>query len=176
MSSNPPLEHPPLTLAVAYKRWHGWRDAVYGRIHPSKRARVVAYARRSLRFAGKMRYTEGPGRSELFHRPRGAFSGASADCSQDVAAIHHWIGVRKVTDKDWTGTLYEKGRKLAVPVPGCIVIFGDAPGVHTAIMDTKTTCIGFGQQAGPDQNTLASMLAYFAGRGVHGHVFRDLTV
>jgi len=35
--------------------------------------------------------------------------------------------------------------------------------------------IGFGSQSGPDRNTLAALIAYFAGHGHIGHAFRDIT-
>jgi len=175
VTGNPPLPSFPLTLATAYKRWHGWRDAVIGKLAPSKRTRICAHARRSIPYAGRMHYTEGPGRSELFHRPPDKYEQASSDCSQFVSAIAHWSGVKTVTDEDWTGTLYEKGKQLERPVPGCIVIFGAKPGVHTAVMTTRTMTLGFGDQAGPQRVSLAGMVAYFTQQGHAGHVFRDLT-
>ena len=174
MSGNPPLADPPLSLALEYKRWHGWRDKVYGRVHPNRRKRLLAYARQGLAYHGRMHYTEGPNRSDLFSRPRGSFSGASADCSQYAASMAHWAGVKKVTAQDWTGTLYTKGELLADAVDGCYVIFGRSPGVHMGIMWGRNV-VGFGEQQGPDVNTLASLIAYFAGHGHPGYVFRDIT-
>ena len=172
---NPASDYP-LTLAVAYRRWHGWRDAVYGRLHPSRRKRLLANARRGLKFAGKMVYDDKDARrSELFHRKPGRFAGAHADCSQYVSSCAHWSGVRSVTDTDWTGTLATKGKPVEQPVPGCIVLFGDPPYVHTGVMDEGRRVIGFGTPDGPDVSNLATLIAYFAGTGHPGHAFRDLT-
>ena len=175
MSGNAALDPPLEGLALEYSAWKGWRYKVYGRFHPVRRKRMAAYARQSLRYAGKMRYTEGPTRSELFHRKPGNFATAAADCSQYVSALAHWCGVKKVTDEDWTGSLYSKGKVLTKPVPGCVVIFGVAPGVHAAYMVGKGMTIGFGDQAAPSYVSLSGMLDYFARHGHPGHAFRDLT-
>ena len=122
-----------------------------------------------------MHYTETAARSELFHRPRGKFLGAHADCSQYSASLCHWVGVQGVTDTDWTGTLCTKGVKLGEPVAGCFVFFGAPPFVHMGVMVDRTHVIGFGQQQAPDENALAGLVAYFAGSGHPGFQFRDLT-
>lgn len=179
MPSNAPLAKPPLSLALEYRRWHGWRDKVYGKLHPSRRQRIAATARTSLQYAGRMTYTEGPGRSELFHRPAGSFSGSSADCSQYVATLAHWHGVTTVDDRDYTGTLWEKFPEQPVPAVGLAVIWGPFPGVHTAILTGQRKgewiTVGFGHQGAPDANTLAGMDAYFTGIGKAGHRYIDLT-
>lgn len=136
---------------------------------------IVRYAKASLAYAGKMRYTEGVARSQLYHRPKGDFHGASADCSQYSATLCHWVGVVGVTDTDWTGTLCHKGQRLTAPEPGCFVFFGTAPFVHMGVMQDSKRVIGFGTQSAPDVNTLAGLLAYFAGEGHPGFEFRDLT-
>ena len=59
-----------------------------------------------------MGYTEGPLRAQLFHRKRGDFKDAHADCSQYAATLCHWAGVADVDDTDWTGTLGKKGRMI----------------------------------------------------------------
>jgi len=127
-----------------------------------------------------MRYTEGPHRSELFHRPRGEFLNAAADCSQFSASLCHWVGVRDVTDKDYTGTLAEKGKPLAKPKRGGFVFFGEPPYVHMGVLVKPLRApswhvIGFGEQSGPDEQTLPALLAYFDKQGHPGHAFRDLT-
>jgi hypothetical protein len=42
-------------------------------------------------------------------------------------------------------------------------------------MVNRSTCIGFGDKAAPDQSSLTGLLAYFNGTGHPGHAFRDLT-
>lgn len=176
MSGNPapntPLPTQPNTYP-AYQRWW-WRHVLH-RLPQPKRSRILSYAKASLTYAGKMHYTEGLQRSELFHRKPGRFGGARADCSQYSASLAHWAGVRDVTDKDWTGTLANKGVVLTAPEPGCFVFFGQPPFVHMAVVSSKFRCIGFGRQGAPDDNTIAGLLAYFAGNGHPGHAFRDLT-
>jgi len=127
-----------------------------------------------------MYYTEGPQRSELFHRPPGDFAGAHADCSQYSASLCHWVGVKDVNDKDWTGTLGKKGRLIEKPRRGAFVFFGPPPYVHMGVLvkpllSRDWHVIGFGDQAGPDESTLPGMLAYFKEQGHPGHAFRDLT-
>jgi hypothetical protein len=127
-----------------------------------------------------MVYTEGRSRSELFHRPHGKFKGAAADCSQYSASLCHWVGVKGVTDKDFTGTLAQKGRQVAKPSRGTFVFFGAPPYVHMGVMvkpllSRRWHVIGFGDQQGPDEATLSVLLMFFAANGHPGHVFRDLT-
>lgn len=177
MDGNPSPETPPAPqIGGWYERYRRWYAAhVLRRLPGSKRARIVRYAKASLHYAGKMHYTETTARSELFHRKRGRFGGAHADCSQYSSSLCHWTGVKSVTDSDWTGTLCHKGVKLAAAEPGCFVFFGVEPFVHMGVMETRTQVIGFGTQSAPDRNSLAGLLAYFAGQGHPGYEFRDLT-
>lgn len=145
-----------------------------------QRYRIRRLARKSLPYHGQMHYTEGPGRSQLFHRPRGHFKGAGADCSQYSASLCHWVGVKDVTDTDYTGTLAEKGRQIAKPCRGAFVFFGSPPYVHMGVLvrpwNTRTWhVIEFGDQAAPDETPLPELLAYFDKQGHPGHAFRDLT-
>ena len=145
-----------------------------------QRNRIRLLARESLPYHGRMHYTEGPERSQLFHRPKGDFIGAGADCSQYSATLCHWVGVRDVNDKDWTGTLGKKGRLIEQPRRGAFVFFGAPPYVHMGVLvkpllSRDWHVIGFGDQAGPDESTLPGMLAYFERAGHPGHAFRDLT-
>lgn len=179
MSSNPspntPIPSPPNTYPAILRWWR--RNVLHLTKFRSKRKRIVAYARHSLAYHGRMVYSEKPGlRAVLFHRKRGDFLHASADCSQYGATLCHWSGVRDVTDTDWTGTLGKKGKRLERPVPGCFVFFGPPPYVHMGVMVDRSHVIGFGDPAAPDESTLAGLVAYFAGIGKFGHTFRDLTV
>lgn len=159
-----------------YERYRRWFNAHVLRHLPGpKRTRIVRYAKASLHYAGRMHYTEGPQRSELFHRKPGRFDGAHADCSQFSASICHWTGVKNVTDTDWTGTLCQKGQRVREAETGLFVFFGQPPFVHMGIMETRSSVIGFGTQTAPDRNSLAGLLSYFAGQGHPGHEFRDLT-
>src|SRR6478752_4196160 len=123
-----------------------------------------------------MHYTEGPERSELFHRARGVFAGAHADCSQYSATLCHWVGV-KTDDRDYTGTLAQKGRAITYPKRGAFVFFGSPPFVHMGVLvkpwrSSVWHVIGFGEQSGPDETTLPDLLAYFQREGHPGHAFR----
>lgn len=145
-----------------------------------QRHRIRRLARKSLAFHGEMYYTEGPERSQLFHRSRGDFRGAGADCSQYSASLCHWVGVKDATDRDYTGTLAQKGKRIAKPSRGSFVFFGAPPYVHMGVLVKPMLSrvwhvIEFGEQAAPDEATLPSLLAYFAGKGHPGHQFRDLT-
>ena len=84
----------------------------------TRKQRIRRLARKSLIYHGRMHYDEGPRRSDLFHRERGNFNGAHADCSQFSASLCHWVGVKDVDDKDWTGTLGKKGVRIEEPVRG----------------------------------------------------------
>jgi len=146
-----------------------------------QRHRIRRLARHSLLYHGRMHYTEGPERSQLFHRPKGDFVGAGADCSQYSASLCHWVGVQSVDDKDFTGTLAQKGKPISRPLRGAFVFFGSPPYVHMGVLvkpllSTTWHVIGFGEQAAPDENTLPGMLDYFRRAGHPGHVFRDLTL
>lgn len=145
-----------------------------------RRMRVRRLARRSLPYHGRMHYTEGPERSQLFHRAIGNFAGAGADCSQYSASLLHWIGVAGVTDRDWTGSLAQKGRRISSPKRGAFVFFGEPPFVHMGVLVKPWTSstwhvIEFGDQAAPDETPLPTLLAYFKAEGHPGHEFRDLT-
>lgn len=126
---------------------------------------VVSFAKAALAFAGKMNYTEGSGRSELFHRKPGDFKGAGADCSQFVASILHWTGNKQVSDSDFTGTLLQKGNQISSPQAGCVVVWGPGNGVHTAFITEQSGSdwytIGFGGQGAPDKVLLSAMNQYF---------------
>jgi len=171
-ATNPPALPPP-----KYLRVRGFLYRLIGRVHPSKRHRLWAWAHAGLRFHGRMVYTEGLSRGGLFHRKRGDFAGAHADCSQYAATMAEWAGVAGTTDTDWTGTLAKKGAPVqeADVKPGHYVFFGAPPYVHMGVMGRKRHVIGFGTQTGPDRNTLAALVAYFAGIGHPGHAFRDIT-
>lgn len=177
MSSNPVPNTPPAPqIGGWYERYKRWYYAhVLHRFPVAKRRRIVNYAKASLAYHGRMIYDDGPGRGELFHRKPGRFLAARADCSQYSASLCHWVGVKDVTDTDWTGTLCHKGVKLRNAEPGCFVFFGTDPFEHMAVMETRTQVIGFGTQSAPDRNSLAGLLAYFAGQGHPGYEFRDLT-
>lgn len=145
-----------------------------------KRNRIRRLARKSLAYHGRMKYTEGKGRSELFHRNRGSFLDAGADCSQYSASLCHWVGVKDVTDKDYTGTLAQKGRAISKPKRGAFVFFGDPPYVHMGVLvkpllSRTWHVIEFGDQAAPDETPLPDLLVYFEREGHPGHAFRDLT-
>jgi hypothetical protein len=171
-ATNPPALPPPRLL--------GPRRVLYGiaaTIHPSRRERIRYNAHAGLARHGRMVYTEGLSRGQLFNRRPRRFLGAHGDCSQYAASCAHWAGVSGVTDTDWTGTLAKKGRPVqaADVKPGHVVFFGAPPYVHMGVMGRRRHVLGFGSQSGPDRNTLAALLAYFAGTGHPGHAFRDLT-
>lgn len=144
---------------------------------PSKRQVAVRYAKASLAYAGKMVYTEGPQRSELFNRKPGDFAGAHADCSQFVSALMHWAGITTVNDTDATGTLLEKGKAVKDPAIGRICIFGPGPGVHAAMFVGRSggvwQLVEFGEQSAPDEISLPNAIAYFRSRSEPGVRFRD---
>ena len=170
-ATNPPFK-PPKTRV-----WHGYLYRLIGKVHPVKRERIRYYAHAGLAYHGRMVYTQGPQRSELFHRKPGRFAGAHADCSQYAASCAHWAGVKGVDASDWTGTLGKKGKQVqtAHVKPGMFVFFGAPPYVHMGVMGRDMHVLGFGGQSGPDRNTLAALVGYFAGQGHAGFAFRDIT-
>lgn len=146
----------------------------------TRKQRIRRLARRSLAYAGRMHYTEGVNRSDMFNKPRGDFLGASADCSQYSASLCHWVGVKGVTDTDWTGSLAKKGRMVERPARGVFVFFGAPPYVHMGVMvkpllSSSWHVIGFGDQSAPEESTLPGLLSFFNREGHPGHQFRDLT-
>src|SRR5438105_14217683 len=77
---------------------------------------IVAWAHWGVANRGHFRYTMTSLRSRMFHRRPGDTSGTIyADCSQFVASILHWIGIKVVTDTDATGSLLQKGKPLGGP-------------------------------------------------------------
>lgn len=173
MNSNAPLENPPQPART--------RDRL-ARLTPAltRKQRIRRLARSSLAYAGAMHYTEGVNRSVLFNRSKGDFRGASADCSQFSASLCHWVGVKDVNDRDWTGSLATKGKLLVSPQRGAFVFFGLPPFVHMGVLvkpllSRDWHVIAFGHQSAPDENTLPGLLRYFNARGHPGHQFRDLT-
>lgn len=146
-------------------------------------AGVVRYCARALGFAGKMVYSMGGDRSQLFAHKPGDFEGAHADCSQFVSAIAHWLGCTWVTATDWTGSLLEKAAKLGklrtAPAVGLGAVFGPNSGEHIGWITGKTPdgmdwyVVGFGWSGAPDRSTLSGMLAYFEARGFPGVRYID---
>lgn len=137
---------------------------------PSKRALMVHWAQWGVVHQGIFRYTQGPARSEMFHRKPGDIQGiVQADCSQFYAAIGHWVGLKVFTDTDYTGTLLEKGRLVATPKAGDCVIFGGGTGEHAAMVTFNGYTIGFGHSPGaPDRVKLTDMIAWFRQHGYPG--------
>lgn len=148
----------------------------------TRRARAVRWALAALPYHGRMIYIEygtrnGQTRASLFHRAPGDFLGAGADCSQFVSSIMHWVGVKAVTDEDATGSLLAKGREIARPAKGALVIFGPGGGVHTGMFVEEVNgvwyLVEFGEQAAPDKISLPDAIAYFKRTGKPGVRFRD---
>ena len=101
----------------------------------TRKQRIRRFARKSVSgITGGCTTPKGRSRSELFHRARGRFDGAHADCSQYSATLCHWVGVKDVTDTDWTGTLGQKGVKVEQPARGVFVFFGQPPFVHMGVL------------------------------------------
>lgn len=140
---------------------------------------IVAYAHLSLRFAGKMVYSEGVDREMLFGRPAGKYLNAHADCSQLGASILHWLGNKKVVNTDYTGTLLGKAKILKVPAAGRGAIWGPHTGAHFAWITEKVgndwMTVGFGHQGAPDRNLLSGMNEYFDSVGEPGVRFLDFS-
>ena len=170
--------------------WRAWKLHKHGGKHPpitkppthhplSFEQRVVTYCHASLAYAGRLIYWDVPGllRGQLFRRKPGDFKGAHADCSQFAAAIYGWCGNTKVTDWDATGSLWNQGRVLTAPKPGCGVIFGAYPGEHMGIVTEHEAgvwyVVGFGWQGAPDRNTLPGLEQYFNERGHPGVRYLD---
>ncbi len=144
-------------------------------VPPSVNAQIVHWAHWGLAtLRGKLGYSENADRSQLFNcKPGVVPPGTHADCSQFCATCGHWSGVKILTDQDWTGTLWDKGKVVLKPVPGCFVIFGGKPGVHAGICSEPAPngdywVIAFGHAGGPDRVLLSILKAYFAKQGHPG--------
>lgn len=144
---------------------------------PSKRQLAQHFCEEALGYAGRMYYTEGPRRSELFNRAPGNFLGAGADCSQFVSSIMHWCGITSVNQWDATGSLLVKGKAAAEPAIGRIIIAGYGSGVHTGMFvgqeNGEWQIVEFGYQGAPDKTSLANFKAYFEARGQGEFRIRD---
>jgi hypothetical protein len=141
---------------------------------------IVYWCHISLAYAGKMTYTENwTLRQRFFRFAVGVFFGASSDCSQFVATILKWCGVKTVTSTDYTGTLLQKGKRVSMPGPGIVAVWGPGTGTHTAFITEHIAggadwyCVGFGHQGAPDRNTLSGMNAYFQSIGKPGVRYLD---
>lgn len=164
-----PLEYPNVGNGAAHTRRAPKRHKL------TRAERLHTNVHESLAFAGRMVYSMSyPTRQELFHRKPNDYAGAGADCSQYVAAELHWVGVKSVTDYDYTGSLWSKGKLLTRPEPMCVVIFGPPPGEHTGFITGRTPnrrdwyVVGFGWQGAPDRTTLSGNVSYFRERGFPG--------
>ena len=164
-------------LANPYTLVLGWRRRHKGN-PPVKHDRaylILHYCTLSLNYAGRMVYTESIlGRQGLWRRKPGDFAGAAADCSQFVATVLKWCGVKSVSRWDATGSLWNKGKPIAKPAPAAVVIFGPYPGQHTGFITHRTKdgkdwyVVGFGWQGAPDRTTLSGNVSYFRERGFPG--------
>ena len=124
-------------------------------------------------------YTQTARRSELFACKPGVIPATvHADCSQFVATVLHWLGVKIVNNRDYTGTLLQKGRPLREAKLGAVVVWGGGTGEHTAFISGKEAgqwlTTGFGHSPGaPNVVRLVDMTAYFAKTGHPGVRFLD---
>ena len=134
----------------------------------SKRALMVHWAQAAVIHQAAFSYTQDPRRSEMFHRTPGDFRPTiHADCSQFYASICHWVGIPGLDDRDYTGTLLQKGRLVTKPKAGDCVIFGGGTGEHAAMVTFNGYTIGFGHSPGaPNRVKLTDMIAWFQ---AHNH-------
>lgn len=152
----PPLKHPPAHTDLEREK------------------QVVAWAHWGVANRGHFHYTMSSLRARMFHRRPGDTSGTIyADCSQFVASILHWVGVKAVTDTDATGSLLQKGKLLGAPRVAAVAIWGPGGGDHAAFITEKAPggdwwTIGFGHQGAPDRVLLSYMNAYFREHGKPG--------
>jgi hypothetical protein len=143
-----------------------------------KTHQVVMWAHWGLENRGHFIYTQTSMRSQMFHQPPGSPRVLYADCSQWVAAILHWVGVKKVTDTDDTATLLQKGTHVKGAAPARVAIWGPGGGDHAAFITEKAASgdwwtIGFGHQGAPDRVLLSVMNTYFREHGKPGVRFLD---
>lgn len=146
------------------------------------RVALVHWAHWGVSNAAHFVYDESSRRSEMFHRkPGDVTTPIHADCSQFYASLCHWVGIGKTNDRDYTGTLLEKGEPvdLAHAQPGDCVIWGPGTGTHAAMLTEKSGSdwwtIGFGHQGAPDRVLLSALNAYFAQTGHPGVRILDFT-
>jgi cell wall-associated NlpC family hydrolase len=149
----------------------------------ARRLHMVGWAHWGINNRGRFVYDEGSGRADMFNSKPGDLSRpVHADCSQFYAAICHWVGIPKVTDTDYTGTLLQKGRliSLANAKPGDCVIWGPGTGTHAAMLTERDGhdwwCVGFGHQGAPDRVLLSVLDDYFIRAGHPGVRFLDFAV
>lgn len=140
----------------------------------SPRAEIVYWCQWSVLHQSRFRYTMGPDRHEMFDYFNLLTEGKRvirADCSQFAAALLHHVGVKKVNNLDYTGTLLDKGTRVSPSKakPGDVIIFGGGTGKHAAIKTYNGFCIGFGHWPGaPDRTKITDMSAWFLSHGYPG--------
>lgn len=143
-------------------------------VPPDHGAVMVHWATWGMLHQSQFTYTQGSGRSEMFHLPPGTDKPIEADCSQFYASCGEWAGVPGFTDTDYTGTLLERGKPVTISDarPGDGVVWGPGTGEHIAMWTERISAtdgwvIGFGHSPGaPNRVRLSDMTAYFQ---THGH-------
>lgn len=125
----------------------------------SVRSSIVNWATWGVAHHDQFTYSEGPDRMEAIKTPPGTLP-VTADCSAFVTLCFKWAGAPDPNGlgydgEGYTGTLLEHLEHIPLEQvqPGDIIVYGAAPGEHTAIVvvagpDPMT--VSHGQQGDPN--------------------------
>lgn len=115
-----------------------------------------------LHHAPAIHYTQGSSRWQGIDHDKKAYRGqypTEADCSSYATwclwnGLDHFHHPDTVNGEHWragyTGTLLQHGKKVAKPLPGDLVIYGNGfPGEHTAVYTGGGLVVSHGSEAGP---------------------------
>ena len=136
---------------------------------PDVRNQIADWAKWGINHHARFIYTEGVQRmSHVAKAPFKHWLGSIyCDCSAWVTYCYAWAGGEdpnglKFDGEGYTGTLMKHGSRIEVGqcLPGDVVIFGSAPGVHTALIieagnDPLTSSMG--EQGQPAAVRVSSM-------------------
>ena len=121
------------------------------------RQAIVAWAQWAHANSAHFNYTEGPLRMSAIGVYPPQFP-IWADCSAFVTWCYWIAGADDpnglgYNHQGYTGTLLSHGSHIIVPVPGDVVVYGDTPGVHTALVvwaqGPDILTVSHGQQGDP---------------------------
>lgn len=122
------------------------------------RSEIVKWAHWGVQEHSRFTYSEGPDRMEAIGNV-GALP-ISSDCSAFVTICYNWAGAPdpnglNYNHEGYTGTLVSHGAQIALSdvLPGDVVIYGDGPGIHTALIvenGPDPLTVSMGEQGDPN--------------------------
>lgn len=137
------------------------------------RAKIVDYLLWGIKNEPKIHYRQARPMEDVKHPLRLKVLPRWADCSEFVTDAYAWAGAPDpnglgYSGLGYTGTLLTHGRKIKVSqlLPGDLVVFGKAPGVHVCgvlVSGSDPLLASHGQEAGPIKIRLSAERKYHSG-------------